>query len=183
MTLPTLLNYLIGYSFSVLLGGWLISIFSRNSWVAIEGLVELNRIYFRSGSYLVGILERLIYTSSIVFGVKEFIAVWLAVKIASQWKAYEGSESDRASQHKARALFNVYLLGTGLSLLYGALGAQIITWLDKQEYILPLISSFTLVTVNLIFIVVVKNNAIARTASSSNESSRRKIDRSKEPKT
>lgn len=181
MTLPTLLTYVIGYSFSLFLGGWLISIFSHKSWVAIEGLAELNRLPFPSGSYFVGILERLIYTSSIVFGVKEFIAVWLAVKIASQWKAYEGSGSDRSSLHKARALFNVYLLGTGLSVLYGALGAQLISWLNMHEYILPLISSLTLVAVNLLFILV-KNNAIATSARNNYGSPRRPIRRAKQLK-
>lgn len=58
-----------------------------------------------------GVVEILIYTSSLMLGYPEFIAVWLSLKVAGNWKDW--SEAGQ----EARAKFVIFLLGTGISLL------------------------------------------------------------------
>ena len=71
-------------------------------------------------SGLVGIVERTLYTTSLAIGAWQFIGVWLAIKVAARWrnpKEQEGVPAD-----------NAWLIGTGISLLFGLIGAWIILW-------------------------------------------------------
>jgi len=64
----------------------------------------------------VGIVERLLYTTAFLVNQPGFFAVWLALKVASQWKRWGGDE---------RATYNVFLIGSGLSLIMAFLGAWV----------------------------------------------------------
>ena len=66
----------------------------------------------------VGIVERLLYTTAFLLNQPGFVAVWLALKVASQWKRWQGEE---------RATYNVFLIGSGLSLIMAYLGAWVAT--------------------------------------------------------
>ena len=63
-----------------------------------------------------GIVERIAYTGAIMLGAWAWIGVWLAVKVAAQWKRWEGDD---------RALYNVFLIGNLLSIFFGVLGAWV----------------------------------------------------------
>lgn len=63
------------------------------------------------GRYI-GMAERALYVFAWYFGQLEFIAVWLALKAVMEWK-----ESTDAKGPKMRARFNLFVLGTALSLL------------------------------------------------------------------
>lgn len=68
-------------------------------------------------SACVGVIERCIYVTAIVAKTPELIAVWLVLKTATEWKRdpVRGFEN-----------FNIYLIGNGLSLLFGLLGSLLI---------------------------------------------------------
>jgi hypothetical protein len=62
-----------------------------------------------------GMLERGIYTGALMLGVWQLIGGWFVLKVSAKWKepsAYRGAD-------------NVWLIGTGLSLLLGFIGAWI----------------------------------------------------------
>jgi hypothetical protein len=63
-----------------------------------------------------GILERLMYTTIFIIDQPAFVAVWLALKVASQWKRWEDKE---------RVTYNIFLMGSALSLIIAFLGAWI----------------------------------------------------------
>lgn len=100
---------------------------------------------YRWTSSLSGILDRVIYTSSLLIPAKEFIAVWLAIKVAVQWKRWDDNED----LGKACASFHIFVIGTGLSLLYGIVGALIIKWLCSQEYLPAIVVPILLVILSL----------------------------------
>jgi hypothetical protein len=56
----------------------------------------------------VSLLESFIYTTATLIGAKEFIAVWLGLKLAGSWSPTK-SEIDRP-------LYHLFLIGNGLSL-------------------------------------------------------------------
>jgi hypothetical protein len=67
-------------------------------------------------SHIVGRVERFLYTAALLVGGKEFIGVWLAVKVVARWQTNSGDEKPIDSD-------NVWLIGTGLSVFFGFLGA------------------------------------------------------------
>lgn len=65
----------------------------------------------------VGVLERFLYTSSILVGQSGFIAIWLALKLAGQWTPTKTSID--------RPLYHIFLIGNALSLIIGV-GAALV---------------------------------------------------------
>jgi hypothetical protein len=152
--------YILGYLYSVWVGHLLVLSFSRNAWSALGEIPKNEKdMPYRWTSSLVGIIERIIYTSSLVFGAKEFIAVWLAIKIAVQWKRWE----DTKDLGKARASFHIFLIGTGLSLMYGVVGGFLIEWLRNTDYIRSIVFPIVLIALNFYFIKVAKKMQLRRT--------------------
>lgn len=154
MNLLSWFYYFLGYLFSIGIGQFLIGVFSNAAWSAIEDKNTRPKDSFRWTTAMVGVFERLIYTSSIVLDAKEAIAVWLAFKIAYQWRKWEGEKTDSASLAKGRAFYNLYLLGTGFSLAYGVLGGLLITWLKNKDFDLALVSIALLIFINLVYILI-----------------------------
>ena len=65
----------------------------------------------------VGWLERALYTASLLVGAWQWIGIWLAMKVAARWRSTSG-DSDAPVD-------NVWLIGSGLSVLFGFLGAWV----------------------------------------------------------
>ena len=68
-----------------------------------------------------GVTERTIYTSMIVLGKPEGIAVWLAFKAVMRWKI---GENDKAHIPGS----NIYMIGTALNVAIGVIGGFIARW-------------------------------------------------------
>jgi len=69
--------------------------------------------------WIMGMVERGMYTAALLCGFPQWIAVWLAFKVAVHWKTIEGKDSARE---------NLYLIGSSLSVAFGILGAWIAGW-------------------------------------------------------
>jgi hypothetical protein len=65
----------------------------------------------------VGWLERLLYTLALYIGVWQWIGAWLAIKVAARWRSTSGPPYGSSD--------NIWLLGTGISVLFGFLGAWV----------------------------------------------------------
>jgi len=65
----------------------------------------------------VGLLESILYTASIFYGAWEIVVVWLGLKVAVTWH--------RWGEDPYRMQFNVFLIGTLISLFFSILGAWI----------------------------------------------------------
>ncbi len=63
-----------------------------------------------------GIVERASYTAAFILGTPEWIAVWLAMKVAVGWSA---------AQERKSPSDNLYLIGNALSIMFGLIGAWI----------------------------------------------------------
>lgn len=157
--LLSILYYALGYFYSIFVGHWLILNFSRKAWIALGEMPKGEKdMPYRWTSSLAGILDRVIYTSSLLMPAKEFIAVWLAVKVAVQWRRWDNNKD----LGKARASFHIFVIGTGLSLLYGAVGALIVKWLSHKEYLPAIAVPILLVILSLYFINVAKTNVVSK---------------------
>jgi len=65
---------------------------------------------------VLGIVERGLYTGALLMGAPEWIAVWLALKVAVAWRRWEGEK---------RGSYNLFLIGSALSVMFGVIGAWI----------------------------------------------------------
>ena len=77
----------------------------------------------------VGLVERTLYTASWLVARPEFIAVWLAIKTVSDWTAWREDQEGIPG----RAIFNVVLIGSGLSILWASVGAFVVTCLQNGD--------------------------------------------------
>ncbi len=158
MDINVLFDYLIGYLFSVVIGHFLIKLFSDTAWTAIGEGFSKESTYHRWTTYILGIIERALFTSSVFFGAREFIAIWLAIKVAAQWKSWEGNPGKVGEARLARARYNLFLLGTGLTVAYSVLGAQITLWLIDNMVFLAIATSIALLLLTVVFWLVAKKN-------------------------
>jgi hypothetical protein len=80
---------------------------------------------------LVGLLERLLYIIALLAKSPEFIGVWLALKVAGGWSGWSGKREYKWDDNGKEILgyvpgrqeFNLFLVGTALSLIFAVAGA------------------------------------------------------------
>ena len=126
ISFPPLVNILIGYSVSIILGGllieWIMQVLRSHSKV-----LKSNKISPKKDMYLVrtlGLLERIFYTTCVVLGQPAGIAAWLAIKVLTRW----GDEENRWANISEA---NIYLIGNLLSVFFGAGGGLLSILLRK----------------------------------------------------
>lgn len=110
----TLAQYTVVYSVSIVLG-----------WFTINPICHrLGRRYFPEASWdrflprFVGALEQFMYTSAILVGMPQFVAVWLVLKLAGEWR--------QAERPTSYAMYNIFLIGNALSLILSTATAIVI---------------------------------------------------------
>ena len=84
-------------------------------WLVKKGIRPKEQ---RSLTMFLGIVERSLYTTAFLLNQPGFVAVWLALKVASRWKRWE-EVGDRAT-------YNLFLIGSGLSLIMAYVGAWVV---------------------------------------------------------
>jgi len=111
----------IGYTFSVVVGHVFIKPVIDNLWKCVSPTDKSAHMNPWS-SGMVGCLERLVYTLSLQNGNQAFIGVWLAIKAAGKWKAWEGADKVVG---EGRYIYQTFLIGNLLSILFAATGFQV----------------------------------------------------------
>lgn len=140
-TLAIIAN-LIGYTFGVVIAHFLIKKVTVQLWKTV------NENYKRSDgtlSMVQGFVERTLYIIAFQIEKPEFVGVWVALKVASQWKKW----SEKTG-------YNIFLTGSGLSIIYALVGAYLIKSITSEDwlfFIIPII--LTIGTLSLAWIVKV----------------------------
>lgn len=142
--------YLIGFIYSILLGSFAIT---RTQKVYYTNLEEGELEKWRP--QVIGLIERGLYTATILAGFPGFIAIWLALKAVGHWERWKLDWDDHSrkgspKQDAARGVYMGYLLGNGLSIAYSLIAVQIIFLLLESDYwtslaiavVLPLVNWF-----------------------------------------
>ena len=116
------LRVIAGFAFSILVGHivlWLL--IEKTLWPYVRKSHPPEPSNHKSRlSWMVGVLERAIYTGALMVpgsGI-QLIAGFLAVKVTARW---HGSSGPRATADSD----NIWIIGTWLSVLFGAVGAWI----------------------------------------------------------
>lgn len=127
-----IIPYLIGIFFSVIIGNIIVRCTIKELWHAL-GDDDVSSPDWRIVAQTQGFIERLLYTLAWHFGHPSFIAAWLVLKVASKWKRYEEEPG-----------YNVFLVGSGISILYAIVGALVINWIKAMSWLALLIPAILL---------------------------------------
>lgn len=128
------ISMLIGWAFAVIVGNYVVRIIVDRLWKPTQWKEKSEVRPFAYTSKLVGIIERNLYFFSILLGKPEFIAVWFALKVAGQWGRWEGSFDIYGKTIEGRIFYNIFLIGSGLSLAYAVVGALMVDSLETGGY-------------------------------------------------
>jgi len=149
--------YALGLLYAILFGHWLVKANVDVLWKVIGVGSKVERHDWPST--LLGSLERTLYIASLLIGKGEFIAVWLALKAVPQWQRWneiiktESIQIDSAKteqkQIEGRAVYNIFLIGNALNVLFAAVGWRIVIFLRAGEWVIPLAESMLLIVVCL----------------------------------
>jgi hypothetical protein len=154
----------IGYFVSLFFGHIATSKIVNLGWSIVENNKNLQiRSKYQWATVVIGHIDRILFTTSIVFGVKEFIAAWLAVRIVSQWSKWGSVKESPQSRSKlekvyqSRALFQIFLIGTAVSLVYGVLGGQMVIWMVEGDFIYAIIALITALALSLMIYIYINS--------------------------
>ena len=153
-----LANFL-GYGFAVVVGHFAIFYLSNALWANLTTpTVSMEQLRpSRLHPAIVGFIERTLYVAAIQMSAREFISVWLAIKVAGQWNRWaEGYKSGGETIVTGREFFNVFLIGNGLSIAYALVGALIIRWLQEGRFDLATLVVLVLLLATAAIFVIVK---------------------------
>jgi len=156
-----MLPYVIGYIFSVVIGHFMIRYSSDIMWKSV-GWQGLSDKEFRPDVWqprLIGIIERVLYLTALILDQGIFIGFWLAIRVATQWKRWEDHRTPDNRLVHGRSIFHNFILGSGLSILYAAVGYGIILWSIGKNHFLVVIVAALLIILNFIAVFYTKHMA------------------------
>jgi hypothetical protein len=108
LTVIPFIPIIISYLYGIFVAHLFVSLIVNSLWVLTN---PKDRTPFeKAQSGILGVIERVIYISSLFFQASPFIAIWLSLKTVSKWKPWQTS--------KGRKIFNNFLIGNGLNLLF-----------------------------------------------------------------
>jgi hypothetical protein len=157
------LSYIIGFFYALFIGNWLITLVLARI-TSISNMVfqpkELDRVKITCNEgwrldyqpKLMGLIERTLFMSALLFNRGEFIAVWLGLKVAGGWKRWQ-------DEKLGRYLYSSSLFGSGLSVLYALVGfmlARGLTWKLQDLYGYPVLAALALILATVILWIWLK---------------------------
>ena len=119
--------FVLGFGFSLVVGHYIVKMNVDNLWKKIQIGDTIIRNQWHPA--FIGLIERVMYTSCVLLGWQNFIAVWLALKAVPQWRLW----TEVTENLQGRAIFNIFLIGNSLSVIYGVAGGLIVKWLIADE--------------------------------------------------
>lgn len=94
---------------------------------------------------IIGVLERLFYTTAIIFNQFALIGVWLVFKAIGDWSDFsstnrKGDKND-IEEGTTRIRANNFLIGTGITLIFGIVGGVLFRYTLDQNFLVNLIQT------------------------------------------
>lgn len=118
----------IGLAFAILVGDFGTRLVMGRLYVAVWGEQQLP---LRDIARMIGVFERTLYCLAWLQGKPEVVVgAWIVFKVAGKWKAWDQQTAGNEGPN-GRDVYNMFILGNGISILYGAMGGTLILWLRE----------------------------------------------------
>lgn len=128
-----------GIAFAVLIGHWATSSLMRTAWGAVTARLGHARAEgldpHPEHPAALGMLERTLYVAAWQLGTREFLGLWLALKVAGNWKEWASGAPYGTGTVSGGTTFNLFLVGSGTSLAFGVAGGVITQLLDHNDWV------------------------------------------------
>jgi hypothetical protein len=172
-------SYLIGTAFAVLAPLYPLMGISRNLWVSVAVEVGVPEDVADSHQrddlpFLVGGLERIIFVVAFFLNAYGLVGVWLGLKVVGGWKRWSDGFPHKLQDGKTvtvtgRNISNIFVIGSGLSLLGAGAGVAVAYGTADCSYAWPALATafLYLVLVNAIraHAFAVRRSAVPRVIS------------------
>jgi hypothetical protein len=125
----------IGYGFSVFAEAILVKSLVETLWDCIAPQSSKSpqiRPHLWQGDALARI-EGVLYVALLQLNLGNLIGVWLVLKVAGQWKRWMDDGDEQTHRPDGRSVFNIFLIGNALSVLYSFVGFKLIGWIEAQR--------------------------------------------------
>lgn len=105
-----------------------------------------NRKPFNWAPRLVGIIERFLYTTAVIFNQFGLIGIWLVFKAIGDWSDFSSMNKknkdgkDDIEEGTTRIRANNFLIGTGITLIFGILGGIVFRCAIDQNFLVEIIN-------------------------------------------
>jgi hypothetical protein len=132
-----LFQALIGYGFAVLVGHFAVGSVVDRLWKSLAFPREDARRH-PWHSALVGDVERALYVGALQFGAREFVGLWLVIKVLGGWSRWNRETEEKNGQGRGVpgwTYFHFFLIGNALSVAFGAVGFKLIEWSAGKDWI------------------------------------------------
>jgi len=133
-------SYNIGYLFAIVISHFPIPLVIDRMWGHI-GCMEVNKDNIRPESgqpRILGCVERGLYIAAFQFDELEFIDGWLSLKVAGQWKRLGDDKKYAEHVIAGHAVYEIFLIGSALSISYAVTGAKLVEWCLRQKWSLAI---------------------------------------------
>lgn len=166
--------YVCGYLYAIIVGSILIKFIMDELKEKIRYLpfAFSNEDKLAYGWYAqgVGVFDLILYISAMLIGKYEFIAIWLAFKVAGRWESArlekDSIEDDikEASKKKSlnlhliinNALYNIFTIGNALVLIWAGATYKSITYWNDKAYGLSILMALAVLIITLVFYFLAK---------------------------
>jgi len=142
--------YLVGYLVFVLLAGWPIKWVLKDMWTDLVQQPQDPKSSNIDYAGKVGFIERSLYIGSILAGKPEFIGVWLVLKVAGRIWEKENVHRKDDTPAVSRDIFQVFLIGSALSMMYAVIGAKFIQSCLTENFLFAIFFATSLIPTTLI---------------------------------
>ena len=122
----------IGYGFSVFAGAILVKSLVETLWDCIAPQSSTSRPQLWQGDALARI-EGVLYVALLQLDLGNMIGVWLILKVAGHWKRWMEDGDEQTKRPDGRSVFNIFLIGNALSVLYSFVGFKLIEWIAAKQ--------------------------------------------------
>ena len=144
---------IIGYGFSVFAEAILVKSLVETLWDSVAPGAAQNpsfRPQLWQGDALARV-EGVLYVALLQIGLGQLIGVWLALKVAGQWKRWMDDGDEKGERPDGRTVLHVFLIGNALTILYSLVGFKLIGWVQAGDVVKILWVSLSVIGLTLGF--------------------------------
>ena len=141
----------IGYGFAVFAEAILVKSLVETLWDCIvppSSSSPQSRPLFWQGDALARI-EGVLYVAFLQLGIGSLIGVWLILKVAGHWKRWLDDGDEKTQRPDGRTVFNIFLIGNALSVIYSVVGFKLIGWIEAERISQVIWVSLTVIALTL----------------------------------